>query len=361
MRSASGSNRPPKTALTEWNTTMLQRLRPHILTNSCALLFSGNEELGRWLDVIILCEVTLIDGEREAPARIDIEQRLADRDVTKGLVQGNAVRLAVQDHRDRVTDPITKLREHLLRNIEDEIAEWTVGSNHLAMQSARFHRCLVYRDSRQLCHIQRGARLRPVIASRQVRPGRRKDIAAVKRRRQLRSDHPLRIRNLPRLLNPVAILHQRQQPVIRHDEELSHLRFRDDRLARTPHAWVDHAYKYGIFRKIRSRPREEPRALSDIERRHLVCDVDDANARCNTVHDRLADADGIVLHIEIRHESDDAQRLRRLFLMASGERKGNQSREHNGGQSTGKRHAVSSESELERNLAQGSFSERASP
>ena len=50
---------------------MLQRLRPYVLADFCASLFPGNEELGRWLDVIILREVTLIDCQRETPARID--------------------------------------------------------------------------------------------------------------------------------------------------------------------------------------------------------------------------------------------------------------------------------------------------
>ena len=103
---------------------MLQRLRPYVLADFCASLFPGNEELGRWLDVIILREVTVIDCQRETPARID------------------------------------------------EAGE---------------------------------------------------DIAAGKRRRHLRSDHLLRIRNLRRHLNPVAVLHQRQHPVLRHDEELQAL------------------------------------------------------------------------------------------------------------------------------------------
>ena len=45
---------------------------------------------------------------------------------------------------------------------------------------------------------------------------------------------------------------------------------------------------------------------------HLVRDVDNSCVRRNAEHYRLADADRIILHIEVGHEADDTRRRRRL-------------------------------------------------
>ena len=101
---------------------------------------------------------------------------------------------------------IPKLRKHRLRNIQHQIPKRPVRSNHLAMQSHVVHRRRVDRDSHQIFHIQFRTGLRPVIATRQVRARRRKNVAPMKRRRKLRPNHPVRIRDFSHRVNPVAIL-----------------------------------------------------------------------------------------------------------------------------------------------------------
>ncbi len=143
-----------------------------------------------------------------------------------------------------------------------------------------------------------------------MRSRRRKDIPPMKRRRGLRPNHPLRIPDLPRRHNPIAILHQRQQPIIRNNKKLPLLRLRNNRLPRTPHRRIHDNNKHCIIRKIRCRPRQKPRPFRNIERRHLMRNIQNPHPRSHTIHHRLAYPHRIIANIEVRHKPNHPQSLR---------------------------------------------------
>jgi hypothetical protein len=66
------------------------------------------------------------------------------------------------------------------------------------------------------------------------------------------------------------------------------------------------------FDFTRRRTGQKPRGLRNIEWRHLVRNIDNRRVRRNAQHHRLADADRVILHIEVRHEADDTRPRRGL-------------------------------------------------
>ncbi len=78
-------------------------------------------------------------------------------------------------------------------------------------------------------------------------------------------------------LDAVALLHQREQPVIRQHKILSALRLRHNRLARAAHRRIDHHHKNRSRRKVRRRSIQKPRPIENRKRRDLMREIDDAH------------------------------------------------------------------------------------
>ena len=140
-----------------------------------------------------------------------------------------------------------------------------------------------------------------------MRPGRGKNVASVEGGGERGADHPCRIGDLAGGDDAVAVLDESKQAIVGQHEELADAGLGDDRLASAADAGVDHNDEDRVFGEIGGGAGEKARALLDVERCNLLGDVDDADARRHAFHDRFADADGVVLDVEVGHEADGAQ------------------------------------------------------
>ena len=119
-------------------------------------------------------EVALVDGEGEAAAGVDVEERLANGDVAESFVEGDGVLLAVEGDGDGVAELIAELREDGLRDIEDEVAEGTVGADDVAVEAFGIDGGGGDVEADELSDVEGGTGLGPVITASEMGAGGRK-------------------------------------------------------------------------------------------------------------------------------------------------------------------------------------------
>src|SRR6202035_5481150 len=101
----------------------------------------------------------------------------------------------------------------------------------------------------------------------------RKYVAAVKSRRQGSAGHPVAIRDLACALNSIAVLHQRDEPVIGQHKILSSFRFDHYRFPGAANRRVHHYYEDRPGRIVWRRAVEEAGTVENRERRDLMSQV----------------------------------------------------------------------------------------
>src|SRR6266436_1728776 len=114
--------------------------------------------------------------------------------------------------------------------------------------------------------------------------------------------------DFPRRLQPVAVQHWRDHPIVRKNKILPLLRFHRDRFPRSPHSRIDHHQKNRPLRIVRCHSVEKTRSLFDGKRRHLVRDIRDSHVRRDSINHRPANRHSIIRRAEIRHEHNGGTR-----------------------------------------------------
>jgi len=225
---------------------------------------------------------------------------------------------SADSHRNFLAALIAELQKILGVQVRHQIAERTIRRNHFSRHTTIVEpRCLQF-QTHQRRHRHLRTHLCPILAARYVRSHGRKNVAPVERRRHLGADHPIRICDFVYALDAVALLHQREQPVIRQHKILPALRLGHNRLARAAHGRIDDHHENRAYRKVRRRAIQETRAIANGKRRHLMREVYDAHVRHDRIHHAPADGNGIVHHAEISHENN---RLRIFRSLCTGQRR----------------------------------------
>src|ERR1700736_1812629 len=104
-------------------------------------------------------------------------------------------------------------------------------------------------------------------------------------------DHPCRICNLSSAFEPIAVLYQGHQTVIRKHKVLSAPRLRHNRLARAAYTRIDHYHEHGARGVVRADAIEKTRSIKDRERGDLMGEVHYAQLGSDRIHHSFADSD----------------------------------------------------------------------
>jgi hypothetical protein len=269
-------------------------------------MLGRNRQLRSRRKLVGLGEIPLIDPQAQPPARIDIEQGRAHRHIAERLYKGKVVILAAQRNRYGVAERIAQLGKGFAGHVQHQVSERPIDSQHLAMQTGGVDGGRVNFQPHQLGYIDRRTRRGPIVAPRQVRPCRRENIPAVEGRGEGGANHPpglvisraatMPSRSATRVSKPLSG-RTKNWPTL--DCAMIALRVLPTR--------IDHHHKDSIFGEVGCRTGEKTRALRNIERRHLVGDIDDVHPGSDPLHDRLADAHGVIFDVEVGHETDGAQ------------------------------------------------------
>ena len=157
-----------------------------------------------------------------------------------------------------------------------------------------------------------------------MRGGGRENVAAVKRGRNGRFDHPTLVGDFASDGQAVAVEHARDQAVIGKHKKLAFPGFDDDGFAGSADAGVDDDEEYGAGGIVRTRIKQETRSFINLEGRDQVRDVHDAHIGCDADDHRFADGDGVVGSAEVCHKNDRGARsglgrgLRERLLLRRG-------------------------------------------
>src|SRR6266550_3555991 len=226
-------------------------------------------------DFVLLGEVALVEREGDASAGVDVQEGAAYGYVAEGLDEGDGIGASVEGEGNGVAEVIAEFGEGFSRYVEDDVAEGAVEAEDLGVQACGVDSRVVDVEPDEFGDVERGAGLDPVLAAGDVRSGGREDVAAVEGGGETGTDHPGRVCDLSGVDDLVWPIggQEGEEAVVREDEVLA-------------------AAGAG----------EEAGAFGDVVGRDLVGDVDDADTGIDANHDGLADADGVVLDVEVCHK-----------------------------------------------------------
>ncbi len=156
--------------------------------------------------------------------------------------------------------------------------------------------------------IDRRAELADRHSAREVRRGRREQIAAVKGARD-RLERVGGVRELVGVVDPRALGRRQQQAVVRPHEATAFRVTQGERAAVAADTRIDHR-EMNADGHVRQRVGEDERPLQHRLRRDPMRDVDDLGIRCEALDHAVAGADEVVLEPEIGEERDEHASLR---------------------------------------------------
>ena len=171
------------------------------------------------------------------------------------------------------------LGDVLARDVEGDVAK-RVNVEHRGADPVGAELGLGQIEAHERVRVERRAELFDRDAAREVRGGRREEVAAVEGARD-RLERVLRVRELVRRGDPRPVGGRDQQPVVRADEEPSLLVAQRERAARAADTGVDDR-QVDADGHVGERAREHERALEDLLRRDPVRDVDDLRLRARS-------------------------------------------------------------------------------
>src|SRR6266403_2573942 len=143
--------------------------------------FAGDEDGSRRRDIEFSRVVALVVGDADAATGIDVEQRIADGDVHKGLDVGERDELFVDLDTDFVAEVVAELLEFIARNVGDERAVGLVEADDVAFDAFFCSDGNFRSQADELGNF--GADEIEIPAGDEMRGSRRENVAAVKRGR----------------------------------------------------------------------------------------------------------------------------------------------------------------------------------
>jgi len=289
--------------------------------------FAGDEKRGRRRDIELLRVVALVDGDADAAAGVNVQERLADGHFHKSLHVRQSKRLLVELHNHFVAQTVAEILEFFARYIADERAKRIIEADDVAFDA------LFRGDGDFWIQLNKLGDFRAdeiVVPSGGEMCGHgREDVAAVKRGRNRRLNHPVGIGDFARGIQAVAVQHRRDEPVVGKNEVLALLGLHDDGFARSADSGIHDHKKHRTGRVIRRDTLKKTRALLDRKRRHLMRDVHNPRLGRNAEYHGFADGHRIVGRAEVGHEDNRLMRgglpgIRRLPAPRRHHRSGNQ-------------------------------------
>src|SRR5580704_546555 len=103
------------------------------------IALAGNKNWNWWRNFIGFRKIALVESETYAAARVDVKQRLADRDVHERFHVGKLVRLIGDLNGYIVAQRVAKLLKVVSQNIRNKAAIRIVEANYFTFHSLRIH------------------------------------------------------------------------------------------------------------------------------------------------------------------------------------------------------------------------------
>src|SRR6266403_4467822 len=248
---------------------------PRTLFSLDGSAFAGDEDGSRRCDIEFFRVVALVAGDADAATGIDVEQRIADRDVHEGFDMGERDELFVDLDTDSVAEVVAELLKFIAGNVGDQRAVGIVEADDVAFDAFFCGDGNLRSKADELGNF--GADEIEIPAGDEMRGSGRENIAAVKRRRNGSFDHPGLVGDFTGGCEAVAVEHGRDQAVIGKNKKLTFPGFDDDGFAGSADAGVDNDEEYGTRGIVGSDVSEEARGLFDLLESNLVREVHDAH------------------------------------------------------------------------------------
>ena len=271
--------------------------------------FAGDEDGRWWGDAGLFGVVALVNGDADATAGVHVEQSFADGDFHEGLGVRKSDGLLVEEQRDFVAEAVGELLEFVAGNVGDERAEGVVEGDDVTGDA------LIGDDSGFRTQADELGKYRPyeseIASGGEMRGDGRENVAAVKRGRDGRLDHPVGVGDFAGRFEAVAVDDRSDKAVVRKNEVLAFFGFDDDGFARGADARVHDDKKDGARGIVRGNALEEARAFLDGVGGDLMGDVHDAGVGGDADDHRFADGYRVVGDAKVAHKDDGRMGRRR--------------------------------------------------
>src|SRR5215472_19208110 len=227
-------------------------------------------------DVVGGSKASLIDRQAKTSARVDIHERLFQRNVGESTHEGKVQFCFVYADVDVLAAAIAELKEILSADVGHQVAEGTVGGDDLALEAAIIKPGRGELEADQVIEIELGTDLGPIFAVGQVGADGREDVAAMEGGGDRIGNHPAAVGDFAGGFEAVAVLHQGRQSVVGEDEVLSAAGFHHDGPAGCSHPGIDHHDEHRARRVVGRDPEEKPGTVNNRKGCDLVGEVDNA-------------------------------------------------------------------------------------
>ena len=224
-------------------------------------VLGGDEDAAGDLNVEFFGIVALVDGDADATAGIDIEERFADGDVHEGFAVRERYRFLVDLDGNFIADNVAKLREIVAGDVSDERAERVVETDEIAGDSFVGGNRGFCGETHKLGND--GADKVVIPPCGEVGGGGRENIAAVECGRDSGLDHPVLIGDFAGGVEAVAIDDWSEDAVVGGDKVLAFFRFGHDGFAGSADAGVDDDKENGVGGVVWRDTEEKARGFFD--------------------------------------------------------------------------------------------------